>query len=139
MLASKKPIPPELNEVTGKIVDSAYEVHSNLGPGLIENVYETCLIYELNLRGLRFERQKTLPIKYKEVGLENALRIDLLVENSIVVELKSVEKLLPVHETQLLTYLKLIKSRLGLLINFNRVLKSIFQHPVDSHGIERAI
>jgi GxxExxY protein len=131
MLATRKPIPPGLNEVTGKIVDAAYEVHSNLGPGLIENIYETCLIYELTQRGLSFERQKTLPIKYKEVSLENALRIDLLVEDSIVVELKSVEKLLPVHEAQLLTYLKLIKSRLGLLINFNV--------PLIKDGIERIV
>jgi GxxExxY protein len=119
MVVSHQPIPRELNEITGKIVDAAYEVHSTLGPGLIESVYETCLVYELTRRGLRFERQMAVSVEYKEVLLENALRIDLMVEDKIVVELKAVEKLLPVHDAQVMTYLKLIKSRLGLLINFN--------------------
>src|ERR1022692_3702920 len=105
MVVARRPIPPELNEITGKIVDGAYEVHSTLGPGLIESIYEACLMYELTQRCLRFERQKTVPVQYKQVSLDNVFRIDLMVEDKIVVDLKAVEKLLPVHEAQLLTYL----------------------------------
>jgi len=130
-MSFNKPIPPELNEVTGKVMDSAYAVHSTLGPGLIESVYESCLIHELGQRGVRFERQKTIPIQYKDVPLNDVLRIDLLIEGEVVVELKAVEKLLPVHKAQLLTYLKLVKSRVGLLINFNV--------PLIKDGVERVV
>ncbi len=117
--AVKAKLPQETNRISGKIIDSAFEVHSTLGPGLLESIYEACLVYELSKRGLSFSRQKTLPIQHKDVSLDAALRIDLLVENKIIVELKAVETLLPVHEAQMLTYLKLTKCRLGLLLNFN--------------------
>ena len=119
MKSSGQPIPPELNEISGKIVDAAFEVHRTLGPGLIESVYETCLTHELTERRVRFERQRPISIQYKGISLDDGLRIDILVEDRIVVELKSVEKLAPIHEAQLLTYLKLTGCRLGLLINFN--------------------
>jgi GxxExxY protein len=125
----RDPIPQELNEISGKVVDAAFEVHSTLGPGLIESVYEACLTHELKQREVSFERQKSIPVHYKGVVLEDGLRIDLFVQNKVVVELKAVEKLLPVHEAQLLTYLKLMKCRLGLLINFNV--------PVIKDGIQR--
>jgi GxxExxY protein len=130
-MTSNRPIPPELNTITGAIVDSAFEVHSTLGPGLIESVYEKCLCQELTQRGVRFEKQKVVPIYYKETLLDETLRVDLLVEEKVVVELKAVEKLLPVHEAQLLTYLKLVKSRVGLLINFNV--------PLIKDGIQRVV
>jgi GxxExxY protein len=127
----RRPLPNEVNQISGKIVDSAFEVHTTLGPGLIESVYESCLAHELAQRNLRYERQKTVPIQYKGVVLNGDLRIDLLVEAAIVVELKAVEGLLPVHEAQLLTYLKLTGCRLGLLINFNV--------PVIKSGIKRMV
>jgi GxxExxY protein len=108
----------ELNALTGQIVDSAIEVHTALGPGLLESAYEACLSHELQARGLAVQRQQALPIVYKQVQLEIGYRIDLLVAEEVVVELKTVEKLLPIHAAQLLSYLKLKKSRVGLLINF---------------------
>ena len=113
-----------VNEITEKIIGAAIAVHRALGPGLLESAYEACLAYELSQRGLTFERQKALPVVYHQVKLDCGYRIDLLVEDQVVVELKSVEKLLPIHEAQLLSYLKLAEKRVGLLINFNvRVLK----------------
>ncbi len=109
----------ELNELTSLILKCAYSVHSALGPGLLENSYEECLFYELKQVGLKVEKQKALPLVYKEVKLDAGYRIDLLVENSIVIELKSVEALHDVHTAQLLTYLKLSKCKVGLLMNFN--------------------
>lgn len=106
-------------EIFKKILDAAFRVHTELGPGLLESAYEECLFYELNLIGLQVEKQKALPIVYKEVKLDAGYRIDLLVEKCIVVELKSVEKLTDVHFSQILTYLKLSGCKLGLLINFN--------------------
>jgi len=100
-------------------VDAAFKVHKTLGPGLLESVYEVCLCYELSKRGLKFKRQLELPIVYDGVRLNAALRLDLVVEECLVVELKAVEKHLPLFEAQLLTYLKLTGHRLGLLINFN--------------------
>ena len=94
-------------------------VHKNLGPGLLESTYESCLCYELAKQGLRSEKQKELSINYKDIVLSNGYRIDILVEDTIVIELKSVEALLPIHTAQLMTYLKLSKHNLGLLINFN--------------------
>jgi GxxExxY protein len=107
------------NQVTEKIIGSAIEVHRLLGPGLLESVYAECLAVELDVRGLRFERQRLVPIAYKGRTVGADLRIDLLVERAIVVELKAVERLLPVHEAQLLTYLRLTNLQVGLLINFN--------------------
>lgn len=109
----------EINKLSGIILDSAIEVHKILGPGLLENVYEICLCKELALRKIRFKRQVSLPIEYKGEKLDADYRIDILVEDEIIIELKSVEILHPVFEAQLLTYLKLADKRLGLLINFN--------------------
>ena len=106
-------------DLTGIILKKAYEVHTALGPGLLESTYEECLCYELSLYGLKVERQKTLPIEYKGIKIENGYRLDIVVEDKVVIELKSVETLLPIHSAQLLTYLKLSKIKHGLLINFN--------------------
>jgi GxxExxY protein len=108
-----------LNRLTAMIIGAAIEVHRYLGPGLLESAYELCLLYELERLGLKVERQLGLPLKYKEIHLEVGYRIDLLVEGLIVVEIKAVEHILPVHEAQVLTYLKLSGCRLGLLLNFN--------------------
>jgi len=105
--------------LTDKIIGAAIEVHRSLGPGLWESIYETCLFYELKQRGLEVERQKHVPLKYKSVNLDCGLRIDLLVENQVVVELKTVQCFEPVHEAQLLSYLKLTGCRTSLLINFH--------------------
>ena len=108
-----------INDITYKIIGCTYEVHKILGPGLVESTYQTCLCYELEKQGLKFEKQKELMINYKGTTLNNGYRIDILVEDSIVLELKSVENLLPIHTAQILTYLKLSEHNLGLLINFN--------------------
>ncbi len=111
-------------ELTHLIIEAAIEVHRYLGPGLIESVYETCMCYELVERKLNFERQKELALVYKGVSLDSTCRLDLVVENKVIIELKSVDQLHPVHEAQLLTYLKLSGIKIGLLINFNsRLLK----------------
>ncbi|MCE4562989.1 GxxExxY protein [Maribellus sp. CM-23] len=109
----------ETNELTGKIIQCAIEVHKALGPGLLESSYKECLFFELQEAGLKVEKEKALPLVYKDVKLDCGYRIDLLVEDQIVVELKSVETLNDVHMAQILTYLKLQKLRYGLLINFN--------------------
>ena len=115
----RAPISDELDEVARQVVDAAFTVHSALGAGLLERVYETCLVHELAKRGVNTVRQVVLPIHYDGIRLDAGLRLDLLVEDCLVVELKAVEFLLPVHEAQLITYLKLSGHRLGLLINFN--------------------
>jgi len=112
----------QLNEITKIIIGKAIEVHSILGPGLLESAYQECLYYELKNVGLDVKREVTQPIIYKELKLDNAYRIDLLVENNIVIELKHVEKLMEKHEAQVLTYLKFGKYKIGLLINFNEKL-----------------
>jgi len=115
----------ELNTLTGQIIGAAIEVHKNLGPGLLESAYEECLCHELTLRKLAYKRQLPLPVKYKGLRLDCGYRIDMLVENLVILELKSVEKLEPIHEAQLLTYLKLAGIKVELLINFNvSVLKN---------------
>ena len=118
-------------EIATEIVDAAFSVHANLGPGLLESVYEDCLAFELSDRGLRFERQLVLPVKYKDHRVESGLRLDFLVENRIVLEIKAVEALLKVHTYQVLTYLKLGDFKLGFLINFNV--------PLFKHGIHRFV
>jgi GxxExxY protein len=118
----REPIPTETDEVASKIVDAAFAVHKALGPGLLESVYEVCLLHELNSRGLKVERQVLLPVVYGNLRLDPGLRLDLVVEKRVIVELKAVEELLPVHKAQLLTYLKLSGYRLGLLVNFNSAL-----------------
>jgi GxxExxY protein len=109
----------EKDALTDKIIGCAIEVHKNLGPGLLESVYENCLFFELIHKNLNVKRQKSIPLVYKGVKLENDLKVDLLVEESVIIELKSIEKLLPIHEAQLITYLKLANIHTGLLINFN--------------------
>ena len=106
-------------EITHAIIGAAIEVHKHLGPGLLESAYEECLAHELHLRNLRVERQKAVPVVYKQTKLECGYRIDLLVESRIVVELKSIEGLGPIHEAIILTYLRMSGHKLGLLINFN--------------------
>jgi len=108
-----------LNKLSGEILNSAIEVHRILGPGLLESVYETCVCKEFELREIKFQRQVQLPIKYKNEIFDVGYRIDILVENEIIIELKSCESLMPIHDAQLLTYLKLANKKLGLLINFN--------------------
>lgn len=105
-------------ELTEKIIASAIEVHRHLGPGLLESTYEQCLCHELHLREVPFERQKALPLEYKGIKLDCGYRMDLIVDNKVVVELKCVGKILPVHEAQMLTYLKLSNIKVGLIINF---------------------
>jgi GxxExxY protein len=118
-------------ELTRRIIGAAIEVHRQLGPGLLESAYEECLSRELSLRGIGFERQKPVPVVYKSVKLECGYRIDLLVEGRIVVELKSIEQIGPIHEAVVLTYLKLSRTTTGLLINFHV--------PVLKDGIRRYI
>jgi len=107
------------NEITEKIIGCAIEVHKALGPGLLESAYEECLIYELQNAGLSVEQQKPVPVIYKEVKLDYGYRIDILVENTVVIELKTVDEFNPVHEAQVLTYMKFAEKKIGLLINFN--------------------
>ena len=121
----------EYNKLTNKILASAIEVHRILGPGLLESVYEYCLVEELRRNGLNVQRQVKLPIIYKGRNLEKDFFLDLLVEDKVVIELKAVEEVLPVHEVQLLTYLKLSDKRLGLLINFHV--------PILKQGVKRKI
>lgn len=109
------------NSISRHVVDSAMKVHTALGCGLLENVYETCLAYELSKRGLDVSRQVVMPVRYEAVTLDAGYRLDLLVHGKVVVEIKAVEKLSPLHHAQLLTYLKLGGCRLGLLLNFNTV------------------
>lgn len=108
-----------INNLTYKIIGCAYEVHRCMGPGLLESTYESCLCYELDQQDIKYERQKELAINYKGNILNNGYRIDILVEGCIIIELKSVDTLLPVHTAQLMTYLRLSYLKLGLLINFN--------------------
>lgn len=107
------------NEIAKQIVDAAYRIHTSLGPGLLESAYEAVLAYELETRGLGVVRQPTLPIVYRNTRIEAGFRADLVVEDQVIVEIKSVEAVAPVHKKQLLTYLRLSGKRLGLLINFN--------------------
>ena len=111
----------ELNEISYKIIGCAYKVHSELGPGLLESTYETCLQYEMTQSGIFVERQKELPVIYQNIRLDAGYRIDLLVDMEIIVEIKSVDSIAPIHKAQILTYMKLSDSKLGLLINFNSV------------------
>ncbi|MEO5814731.1 MAG: GxxExxY protein [Gemmatimonadaceae bacterium] len=111
----------EINVRTARVVDAAMKVHSTLGPGLLERAYEACLAYELRKRGLHVVTQPILPVIYDDIEIELAYRLDLLVDNAVIVELKTVSKLLAIHKAQLLSYLKLSQHRVGLLINFREV------------------
>jgi GxxExxY protein len=117
--SQREPISDAVNEVSGIIIDAALQVHKALGPGLLESVYEECLSYELESRGLDVERQVQVPLVYRELQFDCGFRIDLLVNDEVVVEIKAVECVLPIHTAQLLTYLKVMENRVGLLINFN--------------------
>jgi GxxExxY protein len=107
------------NEIAKQIVDVAFKIHTTFGPGLLESVYETIMAYELQKRGLRVQRQQAIPVVYEDVRMDLGFRADLIIEGKVVVEIKSVEAIAPVHKKQLLTYLRLTDKRLGLLINFN--------------------
>ena len=109
----------QIDRIAKEVVDAAFKVHSSLGPGLLESAYETCLAHELTKRGYRVERQKAQPVIYDGLEIEVGYRLDLLVEDLIIIELKSVEQLAPIHQAQLLTYLKLSSKQLGFLMNFN--------------------
>jgi GxxExxY protein len=109
----------EFDELSNRVIGCAIEVHRFLGPGLLESAYEQCLAYELNRNGIAFHLQHPLPVQYKDIRLDCGFRIDMLVENQLIVELKSVEAIKPIHEAQLLTYMKLASVKIGLLINFN--------------------
>jgi GxxExxY protein len=121
----------ELDALAHQVVDAAFRVHTQLGPGLLESVYEICLVHELSKRGLGLERQVALPVFYDGVRIEAGFRLDLVVAGELIVELKAVESLLPIHKAQVLTYLKLSRLRLALLINFNV--------PLIKDGIRRII
>jgi len=108
-----------VNEITEQVIGACIDIHRQLGPGLLESAYEECLCYDLSTLGLAFERQKDLPVAYKRVRLACGYKIDIVVESLVIIALKAVEKLLPIHEAQLLTYLKLSDPSVGLLINFN--------------------
>ena len=110
---------PEMERIATQVVDAAFKVHQEIGPGVLESAYELCLAHELRMRGLRVERQVELPIKYDNVLIESGYRLDLVVEGLIIVEIKAIEKLHPVHEAQCLTYLKFSGLRVCILINFN--------------------
>lgn len=124
------------NEITGTIIGAAIEVHRALGPGLLESAYEACLAYEIVQRGLYVESQKPLPLVYKEVYLDCGYRLDLLVENTVIVEIKSVDSLAPIHTAQLLSYLKLSNLRVGLLFNFNVEILKDGMRRIVNHFVE---
>jgi GxxExxY protein len=119
----------EIDDLTGKVISAAIEVHKSLGPGLLESAYEECLCREMDLKGISYERQKELPIEYKGVRLNCGYRLDVVVAGKLILELKSCDVLESIHEAQLLTYLKLTGIKVGLLINFNV--------PVLKNGIRR--
>lgn len=122
-----------LNKITETIIGVAINIHRTLGPGLLESAYEACMVYDLTQAGLKVKQQKPLPVVYRGVKLECGYRMDLMIENEVVVEIKSVEKLLPIHKAQLMSYLKLSDCKVGLLINFNiEVLKDGIQRVVNN-------
>lgn len=126
-----EPVSTKEDEIGKIIVDSCYKVHSKLGPGLLEKIYETCLEYEIKRTGLNVTRQVNIPISYDDMTFDEGLRIDLLVEDLVICEVKAVDQVISVHSAQLLTYLKLTGKRLGYLINFNV--------PIIKNGIKRIV
>ncbi|HTC19887.1 MAG TPA: GxxExxY protein [bacterium] len=124
-------IDPELDKIAAGVVDAAYKIHRHFGPGLLESAYEACLFREMQKRGFEVERQVEVPLIYDNEKIEIGFRIDLLVQDRLIVELKAVESLQPIHEAQVLTYLRIMNQRLGLLINFNV--------PLIKNGIKRII
>ncbi|OHC07472.1 MAG: GxxExxY protein [Planctomycetes bacterium RIFOXYD2_FULL_41_16] len=122
-----------LNKITETIIGAAIDVHRALGPGLLESAYEACMVYDLIQVGMKVEQQKPLPVVYRGVKLECGYRLDLMIENEVVVEIKSIDKLLPIHKAQLMSYLKLADCKVGLLINFNvELLKDGIQRVVNN-------
>ncbi len=125
----------ETNEITGQIIDAAIAVHTSLGPGLLESAYEVCLTHELRQRGMKVQTQVVLPIQYNGLNLDAGYRIDLLVEDIVIVELKAVEEMLPLYDAQILSYLRLRQLQVGLLINFNVVkLKEGMRRIVNNYS-----
>ena len=120
-----------LDQISRRIIGAAIEVHRHLGPGLLESAYQSCLAFELQLRGFRIEEQRALSVTYKEVKLDCGYRLDIVVEDEIILEIKAVEKLLPIHDAQLLSYLRLSHKRVGLLMNFHV--------PVLTKGLKRIV
>jgi GxxExxY protein len=118
-MSQHDPVSKELDHLASQVVDAVYKVHSQLGPGLLESVYEICLCHELSKRDLPFQRQVSLPVSYEGIKLDAGLRLDILVDQQIIFELKAVEKMLPLFDAQMMTYLRLTGLRLGFLINFN--------------------
>ncbi len=121
----------EIDELSFKVIGCIIEVHKNLGTGLLESTYSNCLAYEFTEKGIKFVKEKELPVIYKKNRIECGYRIDFLVEDEIILELKSVEKILPIHKAQLLTYLKLSNKKLGILVNFNEI--------IVKNGIQRIV
>ena len=126
-----EPISSEIEELATKILDCAFKVHRTLGPGLMESVYEICLGHELKQLGIKFQSQVSLPVKYQGIEMEGGMSLDMLVEDKIILELKAAEKMIPLYDAQLMTYLKLTNLRMGLLINFNV--------PLLKDGIKRIV
>ena len=126
-----EPISGSIETSGARLLDAAFDVHRKLGPGLLESVYESCLCYELEKLQIPYQRQVSLPIRYDEMLIDGGLRLDVVVNTEVIAEIKAVEKVLPVHEAQLLTYLKLTGMRLGFLINFNV--------PLLKQGIKRIV
>jgi GxxExxY protein len=120
-----------LDQISSRIIGAAIEVHRHLGPGLLESAYQTCLAFEVKQFGLKVEEQKPLPVVYKQVKLDCGYRLDMVVEDEVIVEVKAIEKLLPIHEAQLLSYLRLTRKRVGLLMNFHV--------PVLKNGLKRIV
>jgi GxxExxY protein len=131
MMKLFEPLPPDIEHLAKVVVDGAYKVHSSLGPGLLESVYETCLAHELRKRGIAIETQVAIPVVYDGIRLEAGLRVDLLIDRKLILEIKAVEEMNRLYKAQVLTYLKLTELRLALLINFNV--------PLIKNGIERII
>ena len=120
-----------LDQITGSIIGAAIEVHKTLGPGLLESAYDACLAYELRKLGYKIEQQKPLPVIYKEVKLDCGYRLDLVVEDAVIVEIKAIEQLVPIHDAQLISYLRLSDRRVGLIINFHV--------PLLRNGVKRIV
>jgi GxxExxY protein len=126
-----EPIAARAESVAAQVIDAAVKIHKTLGPGLLESVYEICLCYELSKRGLKCRRQVDIPVRYEDVFLETGFRVDVIVDKCVIVELKSAAAIIPIHEAQLLTHLRLTKIRLGLILNFNV--------PLMKEGIKRMV
>jgi len=124
-------ISPEIERVATLAVDAAFAVHSELGPGLLESAYQACFVHELGLRGVAYQKELPIPLNYRGVHIEVGFRADVVIEQKLLIELKAVEQLLPIHKAQVITYLKLTHLPLGILINFNEVL--------IKHGLQRIL